>query len=144
MLRITCVQRDEEGADETIALETPGLLTEEAAGTRIDYDETALTGMEGTHTTLLLSEGRVQLVRSGAFVQQQEYRPGVMTHSTYPTPMGNMDLFVKTDVLENGIRDGAGRLRIVYDVELKKLFHHLNELVIDVREDTSTWKSEMS
>lgn len=142
MLRITCVQRDEGGEEETISLESPGVFTEDAAGARIDYDETELTGMGGTHTTLLLSEGRVELVRSGAFVQQMEYREGRSTRSMYPTPMGNALLLLKTDKLENTVKDGAGRLRIVYELELKNMFHHLNELVIDVREDTSLHGSE--
>ena len=38
---------------------------------------------------------------------------------------------------------GKGRMRLSYDVELKGLFNHLNEIIVEVREDPEdSWKSE--
>lgn len=135
MLRITSLQRDETGKAETISLETPGRYGTRGKMTFLTYDETELTGMQGTRTSLLLYPDSVALVRTGKVLQKQEYCEGEETFSVYETPMGVIDMRVKTTSIENTIAEGSGRLRIVYDVELKGLFNHVNELVIDVWEE---------
>lgn len=135
MLRITSLQRDEMGESETVSLETPGRYGRRGKMTFLTYNETELTGLEGTRTSLLMYPDSVSLVRTGKFLQKQEYCEGEETHSAYNTPLGMIDMRVKTKSIQNTIREGKGQLRIVYDVELKGLFNHVNELVIDVWEE---------
>lgn len=135
MLRITSLQRDELGKSETVSLETPGRYGTRGKMTFLTYDETELTGMQGTRTSLLLYPASVALVRTGKILQKQEYTEGEETFSAYETPYGTIDMRVKTTSITNTIQDGRGRLKIVYDVELKGLFNHVNELVIDVWEE---------
>lgn len=52
IINVTSLQRDENGKDETISLETPGIYGEEGDMQYISYRETKLAGMEGTTTTL--------------------------------------------------------------------------------------------
>lgn len=48
-----------------------------------------------------------------------------------------------TREIEDSIEAGKGRMRLSYDVELKGLFNHLNEIIVEVREDPEdSWKSE--
>ena len=77
------------------------------------------------------------------FLQEQVYRIGEKNHSLYETPMGTMDIYVVTREIEDSIEAGKGRMRLSYDVELKGLFNHLNEIIVEVREDPEdSWKSE--
>lgn len=50
---------------------------------------------------------------------------------------------VVTRSIEDSLTGGEGKVVLTYDVELKGLFNHLNEVVIEVREDPEySWKSE--
>lgn len=143
IINVTSLQRDETGKDETISLETPGIYGEDGDMQYISYRETKLAGMEGTTTTLRIFDDHVNLIRDGSFLQNQEYRLGVPSESGYVTPMGALKVTVVTREIENSIVHGKGRMRLSYDVELEGLFTHLNEIIVDVREDPEySWKSE--
>lgn len=143
IINVTSVQRDETGKDEKITLETPGIYGEEGNMRYVSYRETKLAGMEGTTTTLRVYEDHVSLLREGTFLQEQEYRSGKSSKSTYQTLMGPLEVTVVTRSIEDSLTGGEGKVVLTYDVELKGLFNHLNEVVIEVREDPEySWKSE--
>ena len=143
IINVTSVQRDETGKDEKITLETPGIYGEEGNMRYVSYRETKLAGMEGTTTTLRVYEDHVSLLREGTFLQEQEYRIGKSSKSTYQTRMGPLEVTVVTRSIEDSLTGGEGKVVLTYDVELKGLFNHLNEVVIEVREDPEySWKSE--
>lgn len=143
MIQVTSLQRDEDGKEEKISLETPGIYREEGGVRYVSYRETELAGLEGTTTTLELYPDHVRLLREGTFQQEQEYRLGKENRSLYQTPMGPLEITALTREIEDTIADGKGRMRLSYDVELKGLFNHLNEIIIELREDPEhSWKSE--
>lgn len=143
IINVTSVQRDETGKDEKITLETPGIYGEEGNMRYVSYRETKLAGMEGTTTTLRVYEDHVSLLREGTFLQEKEYRIGKSSKSTYQTLMGPLEVTVVTRSIEDSLTGGEGKVVLTYDVELKGLFNHLNEVVIEVREDPEySWKSE--
>lgn len=143
IINVTSVQRDETGKDEKITLETPGIYGEEGNMRYVSYRETKLAGMEGTTTTLRVYEDHVSLLREGTFLQEQEYRISKSSKSTYQTLMGPLEVTVVTRSIEDSLTGGEGKVVLTYDVELKGLFNHLNEVVIEVREDPEySWKSE--
>ncbi|MEE3452910.1 DUF1934 domain-containing protein [Dialister sp.] len=135
IISVTSLQRDEDGKDEKISLETPGLYGEEGDMKYVTYKETKLAGMEGTTTTLRMYEDRVDLIREGSFTQNQFYRVGEKSRSAFRTPMGDLEVLVTTRELVNSIEKGEGEMRLSYDVELKGLFTHLNQIIVNVRED---------
>jgi len=142
MLRVESVQRDEAGEPETVALTTPGKFGMRGAVPFLSYEETELTGMAGTRTTLFLHKDFIALVRTGRFLQRQEFRAGEETHSEFRTPLGLLDVTVRTERIENTISGGAWQLRVLYDVEVKNLFCHKNELDIEVWEETGAHGSQ--
>lgn len=145
MINVTSLQRDEQGKDEKITLETPGIYGEKDGMKYVTYQETELAGMKGTTTTLQIYEDHVNLVREGNFLQNQEYRIGKKSQSLYRTPMGSMEISIVTREIEDTIQDGIGKMRLSYDVELKGLFSHLNEIIVEIWEDPEhPWKSEKS
>lgn len=143
MISVTSLQRDEDGKEEKISLETPGTFREDGGVRYVSYDETELAGLEGTTTTLALWDDHVQLRREGTLNMEQEFRIGEANHSLYQTSVGTLEITAVTREIEDTIADGKGRMRLSYDVELKGLFNHLNEIIIELREDPEhSWKSE--
>lgn len=142
MIRCKSIQRDERGKAEEVVLETPGVYGEDENCRYLTYEETSLSGMEGT-TTIRMYEDHVTLSRQGSFLQETEYRPGTVAKSEYITPAGPMEITVSSKEITDTVSGGKGQLRLVYDIEMKGLFSHLNEIIIDVREESeSSWKSE--
>ena len=92
MIRVTSLQRNDSGQDEKISLETPGKFGIQKGFSYITYQETELTGMEGTTTSLRFYPDSVNLVRVGKILQQQEYKPGEVTYSQYETPFGTLQM----------------------------------------------------
>lgn len=141
MIHLTSLQRDENGRDEKIVLDTPGIYGEKDGVRYVSYEETQLAGLEGTTTTLRVYEDHVTLSREGSFLQEQHYAVGKQSISNYETPMGALEVMVTTREIEDTLKDGNGRIRLSYDVELKGFFQHLNEIVVDVQEDEDrSWK----
>lgn len=143
MIRCKSIQRDERGKAEEVVLETPGVYGEDEDCPYLTYEETSLSGMEGTTTTIRMYGDHVTLSRQGSFLQETEYRPGTVAKSEYITPAGPVEITVSSKEITDTVSGGKGRLRLVYDIEMKGLFSHLNEIIIDVREESETsWKSE--
>ncbi|WP_419499419.1 DUF1934 domain-containing protein [Dialister invisus] len=143
MIRCKSIQRDERGKAEEVVLETAGVYGEDEDCRYLTYEETSLSGMEGTTTTIRMYGDHVTLSRQGSFLQETEYRPGTVAKSEYITPAGPVEITVSSKEITDMVSGGKGRLRLVYDIEMKGLFSHLNEIIIDVREESETsWKSE--
>ena len=81
MIRCKSIQRDERGKAEEVVLETPGVYGEDENCRYLTYEETSLSGMEGTTTTIRMYEDHVTLSRQGSFLQETEYRPGIVADS---------------------------------------------------------------
>ena len=136
MIRCKSIQRDERGKAEEVVLETPGVYGEDEDCRYLIYEETSLSGMEGTTTTIRMYGDHVTLSRQGSFLQET-------AKSEYITPAGPVEITVSSKEITDTVSGGKGRLRLVYDIEMKGLFSHLNEIIIDVREESETsWKSE--
>lgn len=142
MIRCKSIQRDERGKAEEVVLETPGVYGEDEDCRYLTYEETSLSGMEGTTTTIRMYGDHVTLSRQGSFPGNgiPSGHCGKVGVYNAGRTCGNHCFFERNH--RYGER-GKGRLRLVYDIEMKGLFSHLNEIIIDVREESETsWKSE--
>lgn len=88
-------------------LMTEGTLELTEEGLTLRYQETALTGMEGTVTTFDVRGPRVTLTRSGSVNSQMIFEEGRQHTSLYETPYGELSVDIQTSRLRHN--DGAGR-----------------------------------
>ena len=96
MIRCKSIQRDERGKAEEVVLETPGVYGEDEDCRYLTYEETSLSGMEGTTTTIRMYGDHVTLSRQGSFLQETEYCPGTVAKSEYITPAGPVEITVSS------------------------------------------------
>ena len=106
---------------DTIELVTGGALVREEDGYTIVYQETELTGLEGTTTRLHIREDRVTLLREGNVNSQMIFEEGQKHLSMYETPYGSMAVGIDTRRITNSIGETGGDLRIHYDIEVDNL-----------------------
>ena len=95
---------------------TEGVLEVLEDGLRIAYDETSLTGMEGTTTTFLVKGNRVVLTRTGTVNSQMIFEEGKQHTSLYETPFGELPIDIQTSSLRHKLSERGGIMEIKYAI----------------------------
>ena len=106
-------------------------LTE--AGMRLTYEETELTGMEGTTTTFEVKEKRVILTRSGTVNSQMIFEEGKQHTSLYETPFGELPVDIRTGSLRHNLSERGGVMDIKYSIAVANTATGQNSFKIQVK-----------
>ena len=118
--------------DET-QLMTEGTLEVTEDGLRFFYEETALTGMEGTTTTFEVQGNRVILTRSGAVNSQMVFEEGKQHTSLYETPFGDLPVDIQTGTLKHNLTERGGLMDIRYSIAVAHTATGRNRFKIQVK-----------
>lgn len=108
----------EDSHNAPIELTTAGKLTRTEQGYQLSYEETALTGMEGTLTRFDIAGRQVTLTRTGEICSEMVFEPGVRHLSLYRTPFGNMEVGVAARKVYSTIGDEGGELEVNYSIDI--------------------------
>lgn len=124
-----------EGEDsDTIELVTEGRLTRDEGGYTLSYQESELTGLEGTLTTIQVEGEQVTLMRVGEVNSQMVFQEGRRHLSMYNTPYGAMAIGVNTRHLLAELNDQGGDIEIDYAIEIDHAIAGRNIFQIKVKE----------
>lgn len=133
IISILGIQKYEGQAPDNIELVTNGFFHIKDGKFYVQYDETELTGMEGTKTMIKIEPQRVAIMRSGSTTAQLTFTPGDSNAALYNTMYGPIDISTKTRSLECALDENGGSVDIKYDVEIDRTFASLNTLKIVVK-----------
>ena len=123
-----------ESAPEEMELVTSGTLKRDGAGGyTVSYQETELTGLEGTVTKLLIRDGQVTLLREGSINSQMVFEEGRRHLSMYETPYGALSIGVNTKRMRSTLSEAGGDLEIDYAIEIDNLIAGQNLFRMNVR-----------
>lgn len=100
----------------------------------IIYNESVITGMEGTSTVLKAEGSRVSLNRMGANQYKQVFETGLNHQGYYVTPYGTMCMSVSSSKVEVDLTETGGRINLEYELEVDGQKLSSNLLRIKVRE----------
>ena len=100
-------------------LMTDGVLEMTEDGLRFSYQETELTGMEGTTTTFEVLGKKVILKRSGTVNSQMVFEEGKQHTSLYETPFGEMSVDIQTSRLLHNLTERGGVMEIKYSIAVE-------------------------
>lgn len=100
-------------------LMTDGTLEVTDGGVRLNYQETALTGMEGTSTTFEIQGPRVILTRAGKVNSQMIFEEGHQHTSLYETPFGELTVDIQTGRLRHNLSERGGVMEIRYSIAVE-------------------------
>ena len=106
---------DDVDPDET-KLMTEGTMEITDAGYLLSYQETELTGMEGTTTTFEVKDKQVILTRSGTVNSQMIFEEGRQHTSLYETPFGELPVDIQTSMLRHNLSQRGGLMEIKYSI----------------------------
>ncbi|MGM8298549.1 DUF1934 domain-containing protein [Clostridium perfringens] len=78
------------------------------------YDETEISGMEGTKTTLKIKGNKVVLHREGTTSTKMEFQKDNTQVALYNTPYGMLELKTSTKELDLDVNEKGGNISIKY------------------------------
>lgn len=121
--------------DETIELVTEGRLDRDGSdGFTLSYQESELTGLEGTLTTFQIEQERITLLRIGEVNSQMVFEEGRRHLSMYDTPYGALSVGIHTHRLRTALDEAGGEIEVTYAIEIDHAMAGKNQFQINVRE----------
>lgn len=127
-------QSFEAQGDDTIELVTEGCLEPDGDdGYTLSYQESELTGLEGTLTTFQIERDRVTLLRVGEVNSQMVFEEGRQHTSLYETPFGELSVDIQTSSLRHNLSERGGVMEIRYSIAVEHTVTGRNCFKIQVR-----------
>ena len=134
VISIKGMQKYDNTDPDVIELVTEGRLTREGNRDTLSYQESELTGLEGTLTTIQVDGEQITLMRMGEFTSQMVFQEGRRHLSMYNTPYGAMAIGVNTRHLLAELDDHGGNIEIDYCIEVDHAVASRNIFCIQFKE----------
>jgi len=135
IISITGVQNDPNGEKDAVELVTAGQYGFENGESRFTYEESDLTGLNGTRTTFTISPLGVVLRREGSLNSEMVFEQGRKSFFLYETPFGSATMGVDTRRIDTRLDEHGGDLELDYDIDFNHTPMGRNKFKINVREN---------
>ncbi|MGM9615244.1 MAG: DUF1934 domain-containing protein [Oscillospiraceae bacterium] len=135
IISITGVQNDPNGDKDSVELVTTGKYGMENDEIRFTYEESELTGLDGTRTTFTISPMGVVLRREGSLNSEMVFQQGRKNFFLYETPYGSATMGVDTRRIDTQLDEHGGNLELDYDIDFNHTLMGRNKFKINVREN---------
>lgn len=135
IISITGVQNDPNGGKDSVELVTTGQYGIENDEIRFTYEESELTGLDGTRTTFTISPMGVVLRREGSLNSEMVFQQGRKNFFLYETPYGSATMGVDTRRIDTQLDEHGGNLELDYDIDFNHTPMGRNKFKINVREN---------
>lgn len=134
MLTIRGEQRYEGQDPEVIELVTEGILESMEDGTwQLSYEESDLTGLQGTTTMFRIRPGHVVLSRTGTVQSEMIFEEGVRHDSLYQLEVGALMICVCAKRIRADLSEDGGKLDVLYTVTVEQTMAGTVRYQISVR-----------
>lgn len=125
-----------DGDSDNIELVTEGKLAQADGALRLSYQESELTGLEGTTTLFQVEPEKITLLRIGAINSEMVFEQGKRHMSLYSTPYGSMEVGVTARKMSSTLEyTSGGSIEIDYDIEINHMLAGQSLFRIKVREN---------
>ena len=135
IISITGIQNDPNGERDSVELVTAGKYGFENGESRFTYEESELTGLDGTRTTFTISPMGVVLRREGSLNSEMVFQQGRKNFFLYETPYGSATMGVDTRRIDTRLDEHGGDLELDYDIDFNHTPMGRNTFKINVREN---------
>ena len=99
----------------------------------IDYEETEITGMEGTKTLIEIGDNYVSLRRTGTVNTNMLFMKDRKTSSCYNTPYGELLIGIFTNKLEIDVDENGGKVSVDYYIDINNATTSKNNFDLEIR-----------
>ena len=119
--------------DEVIEVVTPGKFHLGESEFKAVYEESEISGMDGTTTTLVIKDDVLVLEREGSTSTRMEFKKGEDVISLYNTPYGMMNINISTKELDIDMDEDGGVIYTMYVLGLEGQPGITTELKVKIR-----------
>lgn len=119
--------------ENVIEVVTPGLFYKEEDCYLAVYDETEISGMEGTRTTFKIYPERFSLIREGTTTTEMKFKENNEDYVLYSTPQGILEMKINTKSIKIDMNDKGGEVNIKYKMSIEGIRPNLTELKIKIK-----------
>ena len=119
--------------DEVIEVVTPGKFHLGESEFKDVYEESEISGMDGTTTTLVIKDDVLVLEREGSTSTRMEFKKGEDVISLYNTPYGMMNINISTKELDIDMDEDGGVIYTKYVLGLEGQPGITTELKVKIR-----------
>ncbi|MCD6436627.1 MAG: DUF1934 domain-containing protein [Clostridiales bacterium] len=133
MVKITAFISSTEDDEDRIEFTTEGEFQKKDNIITIVYEESEISGMEGSFTTLVVKDESVIMKRDGLASSEMVFKEGMRYKSDYSTSYGLFKVELLTNQLMSDFdEDGTGAITIEYDMSIRGLSESNNRLIVEV------------
>ena len=123
--------------EQEISLNTEGFMNLDGDRVEIVYEESEITGMEGSRTSVVFDKsnsGLVSMLRDGSVSTALVFEKGKRHHCVYNTPIMPFEICVRTLRVENNVLD-EGRLKLDYIIEIRGAKAERTKFELEIKEN---------
>ena len=133
IISVVGMQLGENGPD-SMELVTAGKYGISSDEFRLTWQESEISGMEGTKTSLTVQPGFVSLHREGALNTRMDFEEGKKHYFLYETPFGSATMGLSTRSIRSRLDRHGGELEIDYVIDMDQTVVGRNRFHIRVEE----------
>ena len=134
IITVSVTQCLDDQEQEDIELMTEGAYEYAGDTGSFRYEESEITGMEGTTTEFQFSPAEVVISRKGTFASRMVFVEGRKNVFLYETPYGSATLGVDTHKITNKLGEHGGELNIDYTLQLDRMMVSRNRFLVKIKE----------
>ena len=127
-------QNDGQQEEDTMLFDTAGSYYFNDGVGVLSYQESELTGLEGSRTSVMVMPNQVVVDRDGMLTGRMIFREGTKDSYPYNTPYGQMMLGIDTRKIRHNFNENGGDVEIDYITDLAHTFVSRNKFRISVKE----------
>lgn len=124
----------EDAEQEDVELVTEGTYSFSGDTGSFQYEESEITGMEGTTTRFQFSPTQVVISRKGTVDSRMVFVEGRQNLFLYDTPYGSATLGVDTHKITNQMGEHGGALSIDYTLRADRMMISRNRFSVKIKE----------
>ena len=124
----------EEGEEQQMEFTTDGYYFYEDEVGCLSYEETEVTGLEGTRTSLFVMPDQVVVDREGTVTSRMVFKEGLKSAFQYATPFGSATMGINTRRITQNMGLNGGKVEIDYVVDMEHMVASRNKFEITVTE----------
>ena len=124
----------DEGEEQVMEFTTDGHYFYEDDVGCLSYEESAVTGLEGTRTSLFVMPDQVVVDRDGFVTSRMVFKEGLKSAFQYTTPFGSATMGINTRRITQNMGLNGGKVEIDYVVDMEHMVASRNKFEITVTE----------
>ncbi|NLB78813.1 MAG: DUF1934 domain-containing protein [Clostridiaceae bacterium] len=134
LITVNSVIDDASGENDKMSFITEGVLSKEDNDFIVSYEESEITGLDGTTTIFRVNKDSVTLTRHGNVDSMMLFEVGKTHLSDYDTKYGSVMLGITAKNVDVNFNDKGGDIKVDYVLEYNRAYGGRNSLYVNVSE----------